>query len=270
MKKNLMCGLAAAAFAMGFAAAANAVPIYLDFTGKVTVATVGDEALLGTSMSGGFSFETDNMFVYDSSGPARQLSFTQFTPAATSDPLGYLNIGSERVTWAANPYNGYGGVVFVDACAPVCVPGWGENLSWNAINNDFVSGADGTFTSRSLGLISANTIRYPDYPFVEFLDYFDANDVTAVSGVTLPLYELVGVYSEEKYTCVGGECQSAGQRLFNFSVDGVTRGVGPRDVPVPEPGTFGLFAAAALGALVLRRRGRWCQVGLTGTRSSTG
>lgn len=249
-----------AVFLFGLSKVADAVPIYLDFSGQVTSATIDDAMLMGSSISGGFSLETDNMFALDSADPVRNISFMQFLPGLTSDPLAYFNIGSEQLTWIASLnddgyYNGYASVGFQDACtAGGCFPGWAENLSWIAINNDFVSDLDGTFTSRVLALFSQNTIRYPDYPFVEYLDYFDANDVTALSGVTLPLYDLTGSYLEEKFVCASGECQSAGQSQFEFSMNNVTRGVGAREVAVPEPGPLGLLAAGLLGLFVVRRR----------------
>lgn len=247
--------VAVAVLLFGLSRVADAVPIYLDFTGTVTATSINDAALQGTTISGGFTLETDNLFPLDSSGPVRDISYVQFFPGLTSDPLAYLNVGGEQLTWIASPYNGYAGVGFQDACtADGCVPGWSENLSWNANYNGLGSGADGTFSALSLALISSNAIRYPDYPFIEYFDYFDGDDVTALSAVTLPLYDMVGLFAEEQYVCVAGDCQFSGQRFFNFSIDSVVRGVGEREVSVPEPGPLGLFAAALLGMVLVRRR----------------
>jgi hypothetical protein len=62
----------------------------------------------------------------------------------------------------------------------------------------------------------------------------------------------VGVNSEETFMGAGSDCSAIGLGLFNFSIDGVVRGAGTREVP--EPGAFALFVAALGGMLIFRRR----------------
>jgi hypothetical protein len=247
---------ALAALALAAANTAMAVPIYLDFTGKITDSFSGG-APSGTAVSGSFTFETDDMGFgeYLIAPPSfRQLSFGLYSETGFPEPIATFDVGGQQTTFGFDPGVTYGYVGFVDVCvAGACLPGWGENFGWFAQTNNFGSGTDGTFTQRTLGLMAANTAVYPDYPFIEYLDYFDGDDLTVMSGVTLPLYQLSGFYSEDTVNCVAGNCTPVDGVSYNLSIDSVQRGIGAR--AVPEPGMFGLFAAA-LGLLVFFRRRR--------------
>jgi hypothetical protein len=242
------------ALAFGMTNTAMAEPVYMDFTGLIT-ATSGGGAPEGTAISGGFTFDTDRMFRndLDLSSPYRQITYTDFSATGFADPIAYVNLAGQSSSWGTDGNFTYGWLGLVDTCTPTaCLGGWAENLSWNADTNSFVSGQDGTYTQRYISVLSTHTAPIPDFPYKQTLDYFDGNTVTAFSGVTLPLYDLIGLYSESTYECAGGSCTTASQYQYNFSIDSIDRGIGAR--PVPEPGTTGLLAAALGGLMFFRRR----------------
>jgi hypothetical protein len=253
---------ALAVLALAAADTATAVPIHLDFTGTVTslswpsdAGSLPSDATFGSPVSGGFSFDTDQLYYSESSisPPYRQISFGVYSETGFADPIATIDIGGEHTGFGLDPGVTYGYLGFVDVCTVTeCLAGWGENFGWNAVTDNFVSGVDGTFTSRYFSVSSANTLRLPDSPFVEYLDYFDGDDLTALSAVTLPLYELTGLYSIFTTTCTAGNCSNGPGISYAFSIDSIDRGNGAR--AVPEPGTIGLFAAALCGLVLFRRR----------------
>ena len=104
-----------------------------------------------------------------------------------------------------------------------------------------------------LFFMSAAETRLPDFPFFETFNYFEPEDIVPTSIVTLPLYNLIGLFAETVvYVCRRAFARRSKTGSYGFSVDSVSRGEGPR--PVPEPGTFGLFGVALAGMLFLRRR----------------
>ena len=59
---------------------------------------------------------------------------------------------------------------------------------------------------------------------------------------------------DEDSNCVDGGCSETNSDYFVFSIDSLTRGVGPK--AVPDPGTLGLLATAMMFSAAMRRRRR--------------
>jgi hypothetical protein len=251
---------AIAALVLASTNTAVAEPIYLDFTGKITDSFAGG-APSGTAVSGSFTFELDDMGSSESliAPPSfRNLGFGVYSETGFPEPIAAFNVGGQQTNFGLDPGVTYGYISFVDTCVDgACLPTWSENFGWFAQTNNFGAGLDGTFTQRTLGLISQNTVALPDFPYSETIDYFDGDDLTFMSGVTLPLYQMAGLYLASTVNCVAGNCTPVDEVRYNFSIDSVVRGVGPR--AVPEPGTIGLFAAA-VGLLAFSRRRRLASI----------
>jgi hypothetical protein len=263
--KRICHGAGAAFIAVSFAGTAQAVPLYFDFTGTTTgysytypspdgSPTTVDGYALGETVTGGFNFETDRL--YDAGTFGFQHSWVDWQPANLTEPLTFLSFGGRDVSLPAYPDGSkYTVVSFVDACTPTCNPGWQDNFNLFTTSIDQeITTADFTGTTHrsSLFVSSAAYTIVPDYPYQEGFDYFDGATVDPFSIVSLPLFNMIGIYSEETVNCVAGACTNQSLQ-FNFSLDSVTRGIGPR-ASVPEPGTLGLFGMTALIALRLRRR----------------
>lgn len=255
MKKHL-ARAAAAAVALGVASLAQALPLYFDFTGTVTGHTLPptEGGVMGNAVSGGFNFDTDRLFPSSVPlGEGTQYTFVDWQPANLTEPLAYLNFGGRSLAWPSYESN-YSLINFLEAC-PIsgCAPNTSENFNLQAHSQDVWSeDFTGTRHSSFLMFISAGQTRLPDFPFFESFNYFEPEDAVPTSIATLPLHDLLGIYSETVSSCVSGVCTTIDDRQFNFSVDSVSRGVGSRSVP--EPGAFGLLGAALAGMWLLRRR----------------
>jgi len=255
MKKSLArTAVAVAAFVV--AGIAQAVPVYFDFTGTITGSSVSPpDGLMGSPLSGGFNFETDRLLEAPplTSGQSTQYTFVDWQPSGLSEPFAFLNFGGGSLSWP-NYESSYSLINFFESCSVSgCPPQTGENFNLQATTGDAWSpDFTGTMRTNFLFFLSAAETRLPDYPFFESFNYFEPEDVAPTSIVTLPLYSLVGLFSETSYSCVEGACSTIEDRQYTFSVDSVSRGEGPR--PVPEPGTLELFGVALAGMLFLRRR----------------
>jgi PEP-CTERM motif len=253
MKKATIRGAAAAAFTIGFASLAQAVPIYFDFTGTVSSSSVlGPEGAVGQTVSGGFTLESDRLVL--GGGAPTQRTWLDFQPTGLAEPLAHLDIGGRNVAFPLNTGQSFALVNYSDNCTTAgCVPFGTDNFSI------FVSSAlpayapdfTGTLWSSSFYFASTAITRPPGGPAQPF-DYFDIADIELNSMLTLPLHDVVAFLGEETLDCVAGSCTSIEQRSYSFSIDTVSRGTGVRSVP--EPGTLGLLGAGLLAAFVTRRR----------------
>lgn len=250
----------------GFSGIASAVPIYFDFTGTMTgnsATSTGPEGTipatdgysLGGAISGGFTFETDRLS--ETLLPPNGHIWVDWQPTDLPDPLAFLNFGGRNVTIPQFSGLNYADISMGDVCTPEgCPPGVVEGFGMFASSSEqpFID-ADftGTYHVTSILLDSEALLRLPDYPYYETFDYYDEASVSPFAITSLPLYDTLGLYIEETNTCVSGSCTYS-DMTFSFSLDTVTRGVGPRPVGVPEPGTAWLMGAAGLGLLLFRRR----------------
>ncbi len=266
--RRTLASAAAGAVVTAFMGVAQAVPIYFDFTGTMTgnsATSIGPDGnvpategySLGGSISGGFTFETDRL--YPSDIPPNGRIWVDWQPVDPAEPLAFLSFGGRDVSLPQYTGLNYTDMSFGDNCTPDgCPPGINEGFSLFASSADqpFID-ADftGTFRTSSVMVFSTAETRVPDFPYYETFDYFDLSAIDPYSIVTLPLYETLGLYVEETDTCVSGSCTYS-NLTFSFSLDSVTRGVGPRAIAVPEPDTLGLFAAAGAGFLLFGRRRR--------------
>jgi len=263
--KRIVTASTAALAACLLAGTAEAVPFHFDFTGTTTgssysypmpagAPTTVDGYSLGQAVNGGFNFDTDRL--YDAGTFGFQHSWVDWQPTNLTEPLAFLSFGGRDVSLPAYPGgSSYSDVSFVDACTPTaCEPGWAENFSLYATSSDRDITADFTGTSHRTSIFfdSAALIRLADYPFFQNYDYFDGASVDPLSILSLPLLDMIGIYSEETIDCVSGACTSL-DRQFSFAIDSVSRGLTPATA-VPEPGTLELLGAATLAALLLARR----------------
>jgi hypothetical protein len=253
MKRILLRG-AAAALALSSFSVAQAVPVYVDFSGIVTQYTLPavDGVSTGAAVTGGFTLETDRLLP---SGPplsGMQYTFLDLNPTGLAQPLATVSFGDREITFPQLERT-YAYVNFVDGCRPGCGTGWAEAYSINAATQDvFTPGYTGLYHSYFLNIFSLARTPLPDFPYFEWFDGFDGAAMTAMDAFTLPTWELQGSFLESIADCANGVCTSVSDASFNFDLTSFTRGVGTR--PVPEPGTLGMFVAALAGAWLLRRR----------------
>jgi hypothetical protein len=247
MKRTTVRSAIAAAFSLGTIATANAVPLYFDFTGNIQDGT-------GTAISGGFSVETDRL-TGSAPTPAHR-SWVDFEPANRAESVAHLAFGDRNITVPSGTGTSYVVINFYDGCTPADCPNHqfdNFGVFASTVDREIVPGFTGTYSSQSFYVASAGITRLPDAPFMEAFDYFDAAQVDPTSIVTLPLFDLIGFFSEDTFDCVDGACVALGQGTsFSFTIDSVERGVGSRSVP--EPGTLGLLGAGLMTALWMRRR----------------
>lgn len=237
MKKLARRAVAAATLSFGFAGFSHAVPVYFDFTGTVTISS--QAGAVGQAVSGGFNFETDRLLAL-SPADGTQYTTVDWMPTGLTEPMGFASIGDLSISLPAHGLY-YGGINFVDGCQPECNLGWRENFNLQVISQDLIaSNFTGQWRSSSLSLFNSYEA-----------DAFDGAGIGPLDALTLPLAQLLGTYNEWIYDCIDGACAVTGQLEYQYSIDTVSRGIGPRSVP--EPGTLGLLGAA-LGGLLLRRR----------------
>ena len=237
-----------AAFSIGCAGLAQAVPVYFDFTGKITDTTTPAAAGVapGVAISGGFTFESDRLIKSTYPENAQLTDFFDLDPAGLTEPLAFVNFAGRTLTVPGYGFSNYAGIEYIDNCpTPTsCLPGLVENFSVFGASSEGYPDLDFTGTLRDT-YIQIYSWRNPGS------DFFDGSSVDPFTMVDLQLLNVMGFVTEGAWTCEHGDCRYDSTQ-FSFSVDTESRGVGPR--PVPEPGTPGLFAAGLLGAFLLRRR----------------
>jgi hypothetical protein len=251
MNRNFRC--VALLLSTCLAPAANAVPIYFDFSGTVTGVDNIEGVGAGASITGGFTFETDRLESRFDQGSGLY-SFLDRNPATPAEPLAFLNFGAGSLLYPPDQMSAFAVINFVDACTPAgCSPTAPENFSMYATTGPVTTPAyTGSIQQSAFYVASTALTRLPDAPFLEFFDYFDGHDLEPGSITSLPLHDLAGFYSQGTLDCVGGDCVSSMPGSMSFSINSVTRGVGAR--AVPEPGTLSLMACAFAGLLLFRRR----------------
>ena len=246
MKKAQARIAAAIAFTLGFSSLAQSVPIYFNFTATNTGSVLMPEgAVVGQTVTGGFTFETEQL-VRRTSGPANP------GVAFEGAPQAFLSFGDRIVSFPAPGALNGGYIFFYDGCRSADCESDEDSFSLSASTSEqspetLAAGFTGTYRSASLFFDSSKD-------FVPPADLFDADTVDPTAIVDLPIPAIAsGFYVEFVTSCVSGVCErgQAG-RSFGFSVDSVTRGLGSRSVP--EPGTLGLLGAGLLAAFVPRRR----------------
>lgn len=251
MNRTSRCAALALTSSLALANTAGASPIYFDFSGTITAVDGVSGAQVGATIRGGYTFETEQLVSMHGAGEPNY-AFLDLS-AGLTEPYAYLTIGDRELTFPAGSGLNFAAINFHDACRPLCEPFSAENFNI-FVTSDSVPNAffTGSMEHTSFYFASAAFTRLPDAPFIQPFDYFDGAQVDATSIITLPLYDMVGVYNESTMSCVNGGCASVGARSITYSIDSVTRGIGVR--AVPEPGTLGLMIFGLAGLLMLRRR----------------
>jgi hypothetical protein len=248
--KRIFVRAAFAALAIVCGGHAQAVPIEFSFSGSFN----------GQLASAQFTFESEGLRTFDFSD---ERFFTDLLgPNDRPSPMrGTYTLGGDTITMSESPIFGYGNIVFVDTCTPICVPFANENWQFSLFDQSYpVSPVPGDplpaiRTTRSLTFESASPF---DFSTGLSQDYFDRFAVTPESVLTLPLLDMRGIFQETTYDCSSGDCTTV-TRSDQFVVDSVTRRV--IENSVPEPGTLALFSAAlAMLAFVRRPPARTAQL----------
>jgi hypothetical protein len=252
MKRTFVGPLCAAGFAM-LAANASAVPIFFDFTGTITSAYGSMSGLEGTAISGGLTFETDNLTAMTSP----DLAMNQFYEDDVAGAYGFLDFGSQHVDFPGYPQANTRDIVFQDTACPDyilhCSPAFTDQF------NLFARSSDVAFqTSASPDFVGTVHDSYIYVTSQYFEDLIDWTTVKPTDILSLPLANVIGTYDDVTSNCSGGGALCDQQRSdMLFTIDSVSRGiVQTPPTSVPEPGTLSLFAAAGLGMLLFRRRSR--------------
>jgi hypothetical protein len=236
MKKSLM---RAALLALATVGAAQAVPIELIVSGT---------RFDGQRATGTFEFDTSGLLPLrfaDQQSYSNLLSLeTRSTPfRATYQTESGTEVLGDVVA------NDYGYVSFMDACQPQCSSFAIESFNVSVLSLPAPFGQP--YPPGGVERIFSFSSMSPFDPVAGiFTDYFDIDDITVDSVLTMPLREMRLYYQEGGYDCSSGTCIMSITRSDTVFVDSVIR----RVRSVPEPGTLGLFGAGLAAAFVLRRR----------------
>lgn len=237
MKKQVACALAALACTVGITGTARAVPIEISFTGT---------ELGGTgAVSGGFNFETDRLFRDTPPGIPPLAAFTDWQPTDLTAPLASFSGGGYDVVFPSLGGSNYSSIQFIDGCNEAGCPSPDDHFTLFAFNSEAPADLAPDFT----GTYSAHTLLF--LPLANGLgtEQFDTSTVEPAAITTLPMGQVLGIFSDWRYDCFAGACASTQNAQVTFFMDSVTRTLHE----VPEPETLSLFAAAGL-AFLLRRR----------------
>ncbi|HEV7607731.1 MAG TPA: PEP-CTERM sorting domain-containing protein [Steroidobacteraceae bacterium] len=246
--KRIFAGASCAIVLAALSGVANAAPIYFDFSGTVTEVsgTFAQSGLVGTTISGGYTLETDNL----TSSAAPDLANVQFFQENPAGSYAFLNYGGSSVSFPMYPKFNIVDLLYRDtACYTFpCTPSDSEGFDFAASSaeRDIADTTSPDFT----GTFRGSWLYASGYSFEELID---VTTIGPQAIVTLPLPSLMsGSYNEILFTCVAGDpwCTQDYSSIV-FSIDSVARGVGVRTVP--EPGTLYLLAVALLGVAISKR-----------------
>ena len=242
---------AGALCAVTFASAADATPIYFEFTGIVSQASATTP--VGTAVSGSFNLETDRLVSFGQ--PGIQYSFIDYQPTGLTEPLAILDVGGIHHEVPGYSQN-YAGVNFVDGCQPLCNTGWSENFNLGAYTQEpWSAGYTGQLRNSSISLFNLYEQLLPDYPYFQGYDAFDGATAVPLDVLSLPLAHLQGDYYEAISDCIDGTCSTVSSSYFVFEIDTLSRGVKSAE-SVPEPGTLELLGVAGFSLFLFGRRRR--------------
>lgn len=252
-KNNSLVAQATLLAVLGIASvSAHAVPIVFEFTGTAgTTSTFdwqtgqgsSDSALLGQSVVGRITLETDGLTPFTTNTPGY---FNLGYSNGASDPLRLvtreLTIGGVDYSNSAYPSQ-FGGIVSQD----FLWPGGFDRIS---VQHSFSQCPGGSSTVD--GQYSSNTL---------YMEWHDPNDAHGLVDSTLGFdpssivsmlnaLPIVASYTTGIISCVDGTCRSATQSTTFFEINSSL----VHTPSVPEPGTVALFAVGLLGTGLARRR----------------
>ena len=255
--KRIVSGALCAAVLAGFSSNAAAVPIYFDFTGSISGATGSYAGLEGSTVSGGFAFNTEDLTPFIS--PYSALAQFYEWPIASSQA--HLEFGTSSISYPIYPQDNIASILFFDTdcqgllyCVPVSEYREGFELNATSRDVEFDTWAN---NASYFGQVHEASMTVASYNFDGNFDAIDWDAATPIDIVSAPLLTLGGTYQNFVHVCSGQlSCSFDNVGGFDFSIDAVTRGIGSREVAVPEPGTLALMALGLAGMLLIRRRSR--------------